>query len=377
MAVYHQMGHHSRNLLSDSNLYHYKGAILSPTNETLIELKTLTNDFVNENFEFLFDPQLYFPRTNRGVLSDWSYFPSDFDTVDQSFKWWGNINSNLINSLKDLKLSGICSPAIIPRSFPNSYYEANCTIWSDLNTKVDGKQDVYLTLIVRLSDLAEEHKIEQIASIISGTEVEKVYLIFLTDVEPRRELKNSVELYSAMKLISYLENSQISIIVGYTSSDIMLWKAAGATSCATGKFFNLRRFTPSRWDEETRGGGQIAYWYEESISSYIREADIFRLKNEGLISDISEKNPICKSIIENFELPEPKPWIALGWRQYMYWFADFEKRINLNEVNIKNLLKSAEMNWIRMDEEDILLDEILNDGSWIRQWRQAIIEFTK
>ena len=32
MAVYHQMGHHSENLLWDSGLSFYSGAILSPVN---------------------------------------------------------------------------------------------------------------------------------------------------------------------------------------------------------------------------------------------------------------------------------------------------------------------------------------------------------
>jgi len=42
---------------------------------------------------------------------------------------------------------------------------------------------------------------------------------------------------------------------------MILWKAAGATNCASGKYFNLRRFTLSRLDEpeENGGGGKANY----------------------------------------------------------------------------------------------------------------------
>jgi hypothetical protein len=47
---------------------------------------------------------------------------------------------------------------------------------------------------------------------------------------------------------------------------MILWKAAGATNCATGKFFNLRRFTISRFEEpDSSGGGQLGYWFEKAL----------------------------------------------------------------------------------------------------------------
>lgn len=39
------------------------------------------------------------------------------------------------------------------------------------------------------------------------------------------------------------------MLVGFASTDVVLWKAAGAKACATGKFANLRRFTTNRFNE--------------------------------------------------------------------------------------------------------------------------------
>ncbi|MGO9709880.1 MAG: hypothetical protein ACLQBL_13515, partial [Polyangiaceae bacterium] len=53
-------------------------------------------------FEFIFDPQLYFPRrADRGQLATWSYFPKDFDTADMSSEaWWTAILGVLAGSVR-------------------------------------------------------------------------------------------------------------------------------------------------------------------------------------------------------------------------------------------------------------------------------------
>lgn len=68
-----------------------------------------------------------------------------------------------------------------------------------------------------------------------------------------------------------------------------------ATSCATGKFFNLRRFTKSRFEEPAGGGGQLPYWVEESLFAYLRETDVLRVRDEGLIADASRRKPSSRS----------------------------------------------------------------------------------
>jgi hypothetical protein len=89
----------------------------------------------------------------------------------------------------------------------------------------------------------------EIASILSRSVAETIYLIFVGQTDPRRELSDEEALKGAMRLIASLEGAGLMVIVGFTSSDMVLWKAAGASSCATGKFFNLRRFTSSRFEE--------------------------------------------------------------------------------------------------------------------------------
>ena len=70
-----------------------------------------------------------------------------------------------------------------------------------------------------------------------------------------------------MVLIAALKQAGVQILVSHCSSDMILAKAVGANHAATGKFFNLRRFTKGRFKEPGEKGGEQfptglskAYW---------------------------------------------------------------------------------------------------------------------
>lgn len=375
MPVYQQMGHDSKNLLDAADLTAYAGAIVSPVNYTEDQTRAQIERLQTTSFDFIFDPQLYFPQTNRGVLREWSHFPADVDSADQSsMTWWEALVGRVIETGKNLNAHSICSPAIVPRSYTADYYDVLTQVGT-LLAKSSGSCMPVQTLPVPLSDLADRDRVFTIASILSRTECRRIYLIFITDLEPRRELAHAAELTGGMLLISLLEQADLKVLVGFSSSDIVLWKAAGATACASGKFFNLRRFTKSRFEEPAGGGGQLPYWIEESLFAYLRETDVLRARDEGLISDASTRNPFSQQILASIDRGEP--WLALSWRHYMWWFADFEQRMARGEADARSLLQQAENNWLTLQDRDVLFEEPRNNGSWIRPWRQALSDFRK
>jgi hypothetical protein len=80
------MGNNSENLVFEAELSSYRGAILSPVNSDedvlgrqVARMKKELNDF-----EVIFDSQLYAPRSERGKLPTWGYFPKDVETADLS-----------------------------------------------------------------------------------------------------------------------------------------------------------------------------------------------------------------------------------------------------------------------------------------------------
>ncbi len=374
MGSYHQMGHHSENLLTLPELSGYEGAIISPVNYSEAEVIEQIKLVDDRSFRFLFDPQLYCPQTERDKLREWSYFPNDVETADLSdIRWWNALTDQLLLTIGKLDTCCVCSPAMAPNTYSTEYYTLSIDVCNYLYDRIENPEEkVYQTLVADLSDLAVSKNMNEIASIASRTKAKKIYMIFVNNTTPRRELANTDELKGAMKLISLLENAGLEVLVGFCSSDVLLWKAAGASSCATGKYFNLRRYTSSRFDEPTAsGGGQLPYWLEESLVAFLRESDVVRLQNAGLIQDAS--NPFSAEIITKIETGAA--WLGLSWRHYLFAFADIENRLSTGELNCSELLKQAEAKWISIEDKSIFMEEARNDGSWIRAWRRALIEY--
>ena len=82
--------------------------------------------------------------------------------------------------------------------------------------------------------------------------------------------------------------------------------------------------------------------------------------------------------MENLETDTPQAWLALGWRQYLSWFVKSEQSIMSNDTKyVDTLLRTAEDNWRKLEDDGILLDDPRNDGSWLRPWRIALNKFVK
>jgi hypothetical protein len=381
MPAYQQLGHQAANLLEDARLITYRGAVLSPVNYAPVDLRPICEKAIQRrsSIDLVFDPQLYFPRSNRGQLRTWSYFPSEFDTADANAQeWWDGIVNRLVADANELGCTAICSPAEIPRIYADAYYARVVATGQTLQQAVSGSSIRALqTIVVPLSELAARDRALEIASIASGTCCREIYLVIVGTTDPRRELADAEELKGAMLLIAALQSARLSVFVAFASTDMLLWKAAGASNCGTGKFFNLRRFTVSRFEEPKEGGSALPYWCEEGLVAFLRDSDLLRVRQRGLLSSASQANPFAQEILENLDQKPPNPWIALGWRQYLYWFADAESRVADGELDVSALLKSAEDTWQAIEDAQppLLMAEPRNSGSWLRQWRRALAEY--
>lgn len=390
MGAYHQMGHNTENLVGLDGLEDFAGVILSPVNRTQVELKSDVERFRNTGpVDVVLDPQLYCPRSDRGKLKDHAYFPQDFDTLDPSQSgWWRDIVRRLIDAGTDIQANGICSPVIIPTKWTMEYFAQCVETHQVLERELGGNSSLvkpWLTLCVPMNELAQPSEALRIASIATGGAPPKgVYLVLQSETEPRRELTDPAGLMGAMTLVSMLSKAGSKVLVSHCSSDMMLMKAAGAAHCATGKFFNLRRFTKTRFaaDDEEVGGRVISYWFETSLCAYLRQVDILRLQRDGksdLLAQEESDNTWSRQILTQFANDPKSPWLALSWRQYLAWFVAMEKRMSGigARAELSAMLKAAENNWEILEDAQILLDEKRNDGRWIRPWRQSLADLAK
>jgi hypothetical protein len=91
-----------------------------------------------------------------------------------------------------------------------------------------------------------------------------------------------------------------------------------------------------------------------------------------MLSDSSQRNPFAQQILQR---APGAPWVALGWRQFMWWFADVEARIDRGTASVRDLLRDAENRWLDLENADVLMEEPRNNGSWVRPWRRALAEY--
>lgn len=382
MSAYHQMGHDSESMILEPELNRFKGAILSPVNynpgNTIDQCKRFRKE--RGDLDIVFDPQLYFPVSERGKLPKWSYLPKDLDTTDPSVSTWQKIVDQVLIAVRDFSPNGICSPAAMPRTFSDEYYDTIVTVANYMAEKlgVAGCRPI-LTALVGLTDLGRNQRYLSVASILGKYRGRGVYLVLADDHPPRIERTDTGALEGATRLIRLLVRAGYEVTVGFTSSEMVLWKAAGAQNVASGKFFNLRRFTMGRWDEDAKKGGKsMWYWFEPSLLAFLREADINRFVNEPFpISESHRENPYSQGMLKKLKDPEQERMLADSWRQFLYWFAQYDANVGTDISKVTRTLEEAASMWKQVQAKKLKFEEEKNTGEWIYSWDIVINELTR
>ncbi|MHA1279694.1 MAG: hypothetical protein ACTSQ8_21025 [Candidatus Helarchaeota archaeon] len=383
MTAYLQMGHNTENLVGEEDLEEFEGIILSPVNREPDKLSEDIPIFRERgDFDIILDPQLYYPRGERENLTLQPYFPAVFDTADFSApEGWNGVIDNLVAFSAELGIDAVISPVLMPRRFSVDFYDTCTEVSHNLYNRIPSDIDTFTTCLVSLSELENGDHVKQIASILTRHDTDGFYIVVHTDIEPRREISDSDGLLNLMLLISLLGRSA-PVTVAYSSSDMILFKAAGATNCCTSKFFNLRRFTMSRFEEPPGGGGgQLPYWFSHNLLAFLREADIRRLQSNNyghLVGGSHSGSSSGVAVLNHLDDNPDEPWLGKSWRQYLSWFGKTEQDVTDDGLPlVREWLLTSERNWQDIEDEDILMDEPRNDGRWLRPWRQALRDFSR
>ena len=321
-------------MVLEDGLSAFDGVILSPVNYGPDETQQQCARYRNHTgrLDIIFDPQLYVLASGRGRLPDWRHMPSDFATADQSsLEWWRGVLEDVTTACLPFAPDGICSPVPFPqRGFLNAHYGLAVEIANVLEELLRGdNQRPIATALVGLQDLGRENRYLEVGSILTRFRGESMYLVFADETLPRRERTDSASIEASLRLIKLLVAAGYVVTVAFTSTEMILWKAVGAQNVATGKFFNLRRFTSGRFEEDTEGGGRnLPYWFEPSLLAFLREADVRRFRRDFRLSAEHDSNPFSQAILVGLDSQERRAWLADSWRQYLHWFAATDARYN-------------------------------------------------
>ena len=178
-----------------------------------------------------------------------------------------------------------------------------------------------------------------------------------------------------MKLIAALESAGQRVSVGPCSSEMVLWKAAGASHCAAGNFLISAVSLCHVLTSQTEVVAVSLALVRGVVSLLPTAVRVLRVQGKGLLSEASRANPFSANIIQN--IPQKKAWLALAWRHFLYWFANAEHRLATGAVTAEDLVGIADANWAALETSKprLLMEERQNTGDWVRQWRRALEEY--
>ncbi len=377
MGAYHQMGHHAANLARDPRLQSiYAGLIMSPLNSDPTGLGILCAALKSP--DTIFDPQCYALGSQKGQLYTWSYVQSAAAKLAKgpyTLGDWQQLAADIADACIPLGHRGGCSPAAVRKSFTDADLGFDVQIGNALATHLAGKRSVngLQTAAFPVQTLVGTGRVQTIASILTTGRLKRLYLVpdwTKTD----GELGNADELCGFIDLVRVLTPHR-QFIVGYCGPEMILWTAAGADAVASGKYGNQQRFDLGGFGGAPSGGaGTVAYYFEESLLTWLRTEDIVRLDRLGYklglahdpffpairkmiaalqatpVTYVQKTNRSGKPLFYKNGRPQkkrigPPDWTSLGWSQWLWWFADAERRLDTGQVTARTLVDNARKNW--------------------------------
>jgi hypothetical protein len=382
MSAYLQLGHDSISLVAAGELADFSGVVLSPVNSSPADLRrdvTRARDI--DDMDVVLDPQLYFPAQERGHLAQYKYYPSDFETADRnSDAFWSALIEDVSLLAEQLGVNAVCSPVFVPKKYDNRYFERCMRNYELLRERLSGIRPI-MTVCVSFNEFGDANDAYNLSSRLTQVEPDEAYIILTADVKPRRELSDRESIVGMLAFLRSLEEAHCETLVSHCSSELILLKAAGVSNVASGKYFNLRRFTAGRFKEDEESGGKnMPYWFEEGLLAFLRQEDIIRIRRarlRGILRQGESDNPYGRKIMDQVETSPASAWIGLGWRQYLTWFSRTEARLSGDDASkeVSKILVKAEQNWKALRSANVVMQESTNDGSWIEPWQRAFAEF--
>ena len=179
-------------------------------------------------------------------------------------------------------------------------------------------------------------------------------------------------------------------------------KAAGATSFATGHHSNLQRLLVTRFTKsEGGGGGGLAYYFSEALLAFVSQEDIialnalgfdFRNKNDPYAAEIDKRVaelqktppkrfPVLRSDGSpaldrrgkpKYKIVGPERWVKYGWRQWLWWFANAERRLETKALTADDMIRNAIENWQALKHAAFIPSSKGYDGRWLTSWQAGL-----
>jgi hypothetical protein len=270
MKFYIQMGHGMESMCRElSSLWNGATVILSPLNIIEKKLPIFVQSIKNLNGQVLLDPQIYTPRKYHKNLQKYSYWPqTDITNIEH-----GECKEVLksLNQINDIiQTESFILPSSTTGRIDDLWNKLQISI-SDQAKKIIKDKKLIHTIALRSDVLSDEIQIEKIIQYSNQWDVQGIYIVC---EHPKSNYLVDIPIWIAnlLMLVAGIKRQGKTVIVGYSSHQMLCLALAKCDAVASGHYLNLRWFKSDRFEtnENSDEKSRRSTWYycPQAFSEY-------------------------------------------------------------------------------------------------------------
>jgi len=244
--------------------------IMSPRDLTAEQIQRFGSQIIGKHGKVLVDPQLYDPRATHHRLVKHDYWPDDFDT---SMLNGGPELVQLLQRLVALNNSAQADQFIIPGIYGERVDDDWLAVQGSVITEAAAVvKDRPRIATICLSGEAMRFE-DQIEMVINSAEKWDVDGLYVVPEHPGAQylVDDPAWLANLLVLSSGLKLQGKSVIVGYSSHQMLCLASAKVDAIASGTWLNVRKFSTDKFQsvEEDEISRRVKWYYcPQALSEY-------------------------------------------------------------------------------------------------------------
>jgi hypothetical protein len=234
--------------------------ILSPRDLSTQQMGTLAANVSSVGGSVLLDPQMYVPDCAHSRLTAHAFWP-------RLPEYWRDPNelSRVIEELLQANVACGTTQIICPSPFASVINEDSLQSVSaaveELGRRGIAPDRILATVALSSDAVRNEDRAEMLSDAIEDWNVGGIYLIA---EHPSSEYLVTDPMWIA-RMLDVVAGARLvgkTVVIGYCSHQMLVAASAGATAIASGSWLNVRKFSPTRFDEPDEDEiSRRATWY--------------------------------------------------------------------------------------------------------------------
>ncbi len=379
LRLLHQVGHNYKwNLDSYEEEGCGSGLIFSPLHQTAEVIERVSESARRAS---LFDPQFYLPSSQKPKLQQYEFFPAavggGFSTT--SFRTHASeVARKCIEFQRSLNLRQVVIPTRFIDQLYSDYIDRQRAFTVDAFVDQAGDELLCLSLAVTSAMIEDRLFRRKLLNwVTSYPSVDRLYLIY-QNTRDTKQINDARFLTAAHEFFSDVQKTGLSLTVGYTNSECLMFSMLDDIELTVGAFENTRMFTADKFvvsEEERRGPRARIYlpglmnWLQFRDAQTIRQnaPDIWEKVHTR--TDHSER-ALAQAIEPTFNQP-------LLYRHYFRVMHEeiehLGARTRLERIELlKEKVHRAKSAYRRLSEKGIYLERH-GEGTHLSSWEDYLL----